>query len=41
MTAPEITVIGGPTTLIEAGRFRLITDPTSMRQANTYFRMRR
>jgi L-ascorbate metabolism protein UlaG (beta-lactamase superfamily) len=28
MTAPKITVIGGPTALIEAGGFRLITDPT-------------
>jgi L-ascorbate metabolism protein UlaG (beta-lactamase superfamily) len=28
MTAPKITVIGGPTAVIEAGGFRLITDPT-------------
>jgi L-ascorbate metabolism protein UlaG (beta-lactamase superfamily) len=28
MTAPKITLIGGPTALIEAGGFRLITDPT-------------
>jgi len=28
MSAPVITLIGGPTTLIEANGFRLITDPT-------------
>jgi L-ascorbate metabolism protein UlaG (beta-lactamase superfamily) len=28
MTAPLITLIGGPTALIEAGGFRLLTDPT-------------
>lgn len=28
MTAPKITLIGGPTALVEAGGFRLITDPT-------------
>jgi len=28
MSAPVITLIGGPTTLIEANGFRLLTDPT-------------
>jgi L-ascorbate metabolism protein UlaG (beta-lactamase superfamily) len=28
MSAPVITLIGGPTALIEAGGFRLMTDPT-------------
>ncbi|HEY7302323.1 MAG TPA: MBL fold metallo-hydrolase [Xanthobacteraceae bacterium] len=28
MSAPIITLIGGPTTLIEVGGFRLLTDPT-------------
>jgi L-ascorbate metabolism protein UlaG (beta-lactamase superfamily) len=28
MTAPVITLVGGPTALIEAGGFRLLTDPT-------------
>jgi L-ascorbate metabolism protein UlaG (beta-lactamase superfamily) len=28
MKAPIITLIGGPTALIEAGGFRLLTDPT-------------
>jgi hypothetical protein len=28
MSAPVITLIGGPTALIEANGFRLITDPT-------------
>jgi L-ascorbate metabolism protein UlaG (beta-lactamase superfamily) len=28
MTGPKITLIGGPTALIEAGGFRLLTDPT-------------
>ena len=28
MSAPTITLIGGPTVLIEAGGFRLLTDPT-------------
>jgi L-ascorbate metabolism protein UlaG (beta-lactamase superfamily) len=28
MTAPKITLIGGPTALIETGGFRLLTDPT-------------
>ena len=28
MSAPIITLIGGPTALIEAGGFRLLTDPT-------------
>jgi L-ascorbate metabolism protein UlaG (beta-lactamase superfamily) len=28
MSIPIITLIGGPTALIEAGRFRLLTDPT-------------
>jgi L-ascorbate metabolism protein UlaG (beta-lactamase superfamily) len=28
MNAPVITLIGGPTALIEAGGFRLLTDPT-------------
>jgi L-ascorbate metabolism protein UlaG (beta-lactamase superfamily) len=28
LTAPKITLIGGPTALIEAGGLRLITDPT-------------
>ncbi len=28
MTAAKITLIGGPTALIEIGGFRLLTDPT-------------
>jgi L-ascorbate metabolism protein UlaG (beta-lactamase superfamily) len=28
MSAPVITLIGGPTTLIEVNGFRLLTDPT-------------
>ena len=28
MTTTRITHIGGPTTLIEVGRWRLLTDPT-------------
>ena len=28
MNAPVITLVGGPTALIEAGGFRLLTDPT-------------
>jgi len=28
MSAPIITLIGGPTALIEANGFRLLTDPT-------------
>jgi L-ascorbate metabolism protein UlaG (beta-lactamase superfamily) len=28
MNAPKITLIGGPTVLIEVGKFRLLTDPT-------------
>jgi hypothetical protein len=28
MSAPVITLIGGPTALIEANGFRLLTDPT-------------
>ncbi len=28
MTAPHITLIGGPTALVEVGGFRLLTDPT-------------
>jgi len=28
MSAPAITLIGGPTALIEANGFRLLTDPT-------------
>lgn len=28
MSAPVITLVGGPTALIEAGGFRLLTDPT-------------
>src|SRR4051812_33307567 len=28
MSAPTLTLIGGPTALIEAGGFRFLTDPT-------------
>jgi L-ascorbate metabolism protein UlaG (beta-lactamase superfamily) len=28
MNPPRITLIGGPTALIEVGGFRLLTDPT-------------
>jgi L-ascorbate metabolism protein UlaG (beta-lactamase superfamily) len=28
MPAPVIALVGGPTALIEAGGFRLLTDPT-------------
>jgi hypothetical protein len=30
MSVPVFTLIGGPTALIEAGGFRLLTDPTPL-----------
>jgi L-ascorbate metabolism protein UlaG (beta-lactamase superfamily) len=35
----SITLIGGPTALIEIDGFRLLTDPPSMRPAPTNCRM--
>jgi len=39
MRAPTITLIGGPTALIEIGGFRFLTDPTFDGQASIAFRM--
>src|SRR5215469_2274294 len=41
MSAPVITLIGGPTTLIEANGFRLLTIRHLMLQVNTSCRMSR